>query len=69
MFGLLAQDLGGSVDLTGGNVTLVVIIAVVSLAALAMGAKGISLGRRILRAETASMAVLAMLSYHFELGN
>lgn len=35
--------------------------------ALAMGAKGISLGSRILRAETASMAVLAMLSYQYEL--
>lgn len=34
---------------------------------LAIGAKGISLGRRILRAETASLAVLAMLAYHFEL--
>lgn len=37
--------------------------------ALAMGAKGISLGSRILRAETASLAVLAMLSYRYELGN
>ena len=35
--------------------------------ALAMGAKGISLGSRILRAETASVAVLAMLAYHYEL--
>lgn len=35
--------------------------------ALALGAKGISLGKRILRAETASLAVLAMLAYHYEL--
>lgn len=35
--------------------------------ALAMGARGISLGTRILRAETASLAVLAMLGYHYEL--
>jgi 16S rRNA (uracil1498-N3)-methyltransferase len=35
--------------------------------ALALGAKGISLGSRILRAETASLAVLAMLAYHYEL--
>jgi len=38
MLGLLAQDLG-AVNLSGGNVTLVLIIAVVSLGALAMGAK------------------------------
>lgn len=37
--------------------------------ALALGAKGISLGSRILRAETASLAVLAMLAYQYELGN
>ena len=38
MLGLLAQDLG-AVNLSGGNVTLVVIIAVISVGALAMGAK------------------------------
>lgn len=34
---------------------------------LAAGARGVSLGSRILRAETAGMAVLAMLAYHYEL--
>ena len=38
MLGLLAQDTGG-LDLSGGNLALVLIIAVVSLAALGMGAK------------------------------
>ena len=33
----------------------------------ALGAEPASLGARILRAETASMAILAMLAYHFEL--
>lgn len=36
-------------------------------AALALGAHGVSLGTRILRAETASMAILAMLAYRYEL--
>lgn len=35
--------------------------------ALEAGARGVSLGSRILRAETASLAVLAMLAYHYEL--
>ncbi len=34
---------------------------------LAMGARGVSLGTRILRAETASLAILTMLAYHYEL--
>ena len=37
MLGLLAQETG--LDLSGGNLTIVVVIAVVSLGALAMGAK------------------------------